>query len=584
MNFPILQTINLQKDNDVLEYKQGLNYGDNKAHEWLVTIKNGESTEVDLDSVAVTGYFLRADHVSVRVPGTIKNGVCSVVLDKRCYLVEGRVSAVMVLSRGEEIVTSAKMRTYAEQNITDQIIDTGDTIPTDIYDLLAQIDAMKEATKSTVAATTSANAAAERANAAAKRAEDLQIDANGLAGNALKLGGQLPEYYANQEQLSQLSEQMAALQSGVEIVPTVSGNVVALDDASNLPLRGLVIHGKTTQNGTPTPDNPVELVTAENPTVRVAEKNLWPFGNMTGTAGNNVLDKAELALPAGSYTISANVSYPGEKKDWTIGFSDKNGVSITSVTFASGNVFTLSRTSATVTLYARCEATFNNIQIEHGRSATGYEPYSGQNLAFSNVTSLPGIPVTSGGNYTDASGQQWICDEIDLERGAKTQRIIRHVQTVASSSFSDGVSGAGFNYFDFKGFIWNENYPTQIMCDHFALPSGTTPNDSIDDVSDRGWNSPTPCVAPKIIDGARYERVYSKPFDGTIVFLMRATEPIVTQLTESELAAYRALVTNKPNTTIYNDAGCDQTVRYVADTQIYIDNRLAAIAAVSLEG
>lgn len=36
---------------------------------------------------------------------------------------------------------------------------------------------------------------------------------------------------------------------------------------------------------------------------------------------------------------------------------------------------------------------------------------------------LNAIPVKSGGNYTDQYGQQWICDEVDLERGMKVQRI-----------------------------------------------------------------------------------------------------------------------------------------------------------------
>lgn len=36
---------------------------------------------------------------------------------------------------------------------------------------------------------------------------------------------------------------------------------------------------------------------------------------------------------------------------------------------------------------------------------------------------LNAIPVSSGGNYTDQSGQQWGCDEVDLERGVKVQRV-----------------------------------------------------------------------------------------------------------------------------------------------------------------
>ena len=194
MIFQIRQTIDIKKDNPVLEYKQGLDYGNNLAHEWLVFVEE-DGALVDLASVAVTGYFLREDGVTVKVDGSVKNGACSVVFDRRCYLVEGAVKCAMVLTRGAEVVTSAKLRTNANQNITDQIIDTGDTIPTDIYDLLTQIDAMREATAATVAATVEANTAAERANAGAERAEQLQIDASGLAGDSNRLGGKPPEYY-----------------------------------------------------------------------------------------------------------------------------------------------------------------------------------------------------------------------------------------------------------------------------------------------------------------------------------------------------------------------------------------------------
>ena len=40
-----------------------------------------------------------------------------------------------------------------------------------------------------------------------------------------------------------------------------------------------------------------------------------------------------------------------------------------------------------------------------------------QTLTLQTPNALPGVPVTSGGNYTDENGQQWVCDEVDLARG-----------------------------------------------------------------------------------------------------------------------------------------------------------------------
>ena len=46
-----------------------------------------------------------------------------------------------------------------------------------------------------------------------------------------------------------------------------------------------------------------------------------------------------------------------------------------------------------------------------------------QKLILQTPNGLPGIPVKSGGNYTDSAGQQWVCDEIDLSRGERVRRI-----------------------------------------------------------------------------------------------------------------------------------------------------------------
>lgn len=54
---------------------------------------------------------------------------------------------------------------------------------------------------------------------------------------------------------------------------------------------------------------------------------------------------------------------------------------------------------------------------------TTYSPYREQLLTLPTPNGLPGIPVSSGGNYTDPQGQQWVCDEVDLERGVKVQRV-----------------------------------------------------------------------------------------------------------------------------------------------------------------
>lgn len=82
-------------------------------------------------------------------------------------------------------------------------------------------------------------------------------------------------------------------------------------------------------------------------------------------------------------------------------------------------------------IYIRCSRSgvqtmldaLKNLQIEYGTTPSAYEPYKRQKVSLSTPTGLPGIPVDSGGNYTDENGQQWVCDEIDLGRGKYVQMV-----------------------------------------------------------------------------------------------------------------------------------------------------------------
>lgn len=138
---------------------------------------------------------------------------------------------------------------------------------------------------------------------------------------------EIPEDYPQiREDVSKLKEDTAALQKRQNVLAgSEIGNPISVDDAFSAPLCGLTVYGRSTQDGTPTPDAPVPIVSA-------------------GDGGS------------------------------------------VAVTLSDGN----------------------------GKTQT---------LTLPTPNGLPGIPVTSGGTYTDSTGQQWVCDEVDLERGVKVQRV-----------------------------------------------------------------------------------------------------------------------------------------------------------------
>ena len=231
------------------------------------------------------------------------------------------------------------------------------------------------------------------------------------------------------------------------LVGTETGNPLSVDDAFAAPLCGLTVYGKSTQDGTPSPDNPVSIVSAGDGgsvAVKVTGKNLY-HSTLTGEFYSNgitaTVKMSTIALK-GTATVDALVTVwlveraeplpLDPNKKYTM--SPKNtGVMIYAINEEGiGNytgVYIPERSTGIGVYYQRNlkkDETVDlkiSIQVELGTEATDYEPYHEQTLALQTPNGLPGIPVTSGGNYTDPQGQQWVCDEVDLERGVMVQRV-----------------------------------------------------------------------------------------------------------------------------------------------------------------
>ena len=65
------------------------------------------------------------------------------------------------------------------------------------------------------------------------------------------------------KEIGKLKEDTAVLQKRQNVlVGSETGNLVSCDDAFAAPLCGLTVYGKSTQDGTPSPDAPVPIVSA----------------------------------------------------------------------------------------------------------------------------------------------------------------------------------------------------------------------------------------------------------------------------------------------------------------------------------
>ena len=229
------------------------------------------------------------------------------------------------------------------------------------------------------------------------------------------------------------------------LVGTETGNPIAVDDAFSAPLCGLTVYGKSTQNGTPTPDAPVPIVSAGDGgsvVVKVTGANMLEgtkpgvkstvygityttYENgflITGTATNDFTillhDDSKYRLTHGIYYLTTKGLSPSTVLNFYFINKFNSDMQNRKVTLNRDVEFSLR-------LQISKGATLNTtVQVSLTRDkTTTYSPYRGQLLTLPTPTGLPGIPATSGGNYTDPQGQQWVCDEVDLERGVRVQRV-----------------------------------------------------------------------------------------------------------------------------------------------------------------
>lgn len=252
------------------------------------------------------------------------------------------------------------------------------------------------------------------------------------------------------------------------LIGTETGNPVSASDAFSAPLCGLTVYGKSTQDGTPTPDAPVPIVSAGD------------GGTITVTIGD------------------------GADERQTITLQTPNG--------------------------------------------------------------LPGVPVTSGGNYTDPQGQQWVCDEVDLEKGVRVQRVWK-----AQANTKNGDI--------------NEEYRIMMRIDGEKGKAGDF--DCI--ISVTPYTSWTSCVMNNLLylknvkkpDGSFYtaKELQTLALDVDIVYQLDT--PIETPLSPAEIAAYKDLTAYAPDTVVQASDGAGVKLGYQRDVNIVIKNFEDAIASMT---
>lgn len=211
-----------------------------------------------------------------------------------------------------------------------------------------------------------------------------------------------------------------------------------------------------------------------------------------------------------------------------------------------------------------CSVVIKNIQIEEG-GYTSYEPYhEPQSLSISTPTGLLAIPVDSDGNYTDANGQQWISDYVDLKRGKYVQNICDlPLKDISLEWYTWGVNanasnGTGFFAYVTKYAHVGNTKALATICQHNAdawggrkIGCNANINNSYITISLHTSDLDDASDNKKAIES--FKKIVEQT--DTHVLYVRA-EPIERDLTPEEIQAYKNLVTYAGTTIVENDAEC----------------------------
>lgn len=509
---------------------------------------------------------------------------------------EGQRQTTAVQQAGTQAVSDVETaKTEAVQAVTTE----GDTQTNRVQDAAAGIVADREqiaANKQAIAGKIDKQQGAENAGKALAVGADGNVelrDAQTKTDPTLTQSGQAADAQVTGREIATLHQNKADA-----IIETAQGETMTLTDSSDKLFEGLRVFGKSTQDGTPTPEAPVPIVSAGesgNITVEVRGKNLLQLQD--GRGGNRGV---EVTCRNGEISLVGTATETG----WTIlkvnppvvlngdyALSTSNDVECClinndyKIVIATPKPQNIVNGEVAKIAFGVTEGKIYNmngikVMLNRGLTASPYEPPRiPQSLTLQTPNGLPGIPVSKDGNYTDSDGQQWVCDEIDLGRGKYVQRVKDFIIN-QNTNISTSMGAYGAPEKDSILARYSDKTIKKrgaILCRELIRAE----NWSVDSESVFATENSIDFRLSRKRLGLETETTTDENKTAVLKFLettplhclVELNTPIETDLTAEEIAAYKALRTYSPTTVITNDAGAGMEVAYVADTKAYIDKK-----------
>jgi len=492
----------------------------------------------------------------------------------------------------------------------------------------AQTERVQTAGNDAVESVKAAQGTATRAVETAKTEaiEAVQTEGATQAGNVSAEGekqvqavrGAAQEIMADREQIQENKTGIAKLKEDIvgldnrkadAIVETASGTPLDVTDSAKLPIQNLRVFGKSEQNGVPSLDAPIPIVNVGekgNVDIKINTGNLFDINavkkyevdNTTlslSVSGNKIIFNSKIStgkeaimnilgknndaikLPLGKYILSYKSNKP---------FGSTNGTDTVEmyacIRTGDSTVYRATGTKNYVIfeikegdeLFLRFDinksgqsAEFYDIMLNHGESVLPYELYFNQSLTLSTPNGLPGIKVDSGGNYTDATGQQWVTDEIDLERGKYIQRVkkLKPLKQVVFNKRDENGRCSVFDTGIFREIFKGGNIPAISSIAKWSAWGNKEDNTFALGVNGIYYKDSTKTLEEV---NTLFEKI------GTNFEVCGVLETSVEHdLALETISSFKSLHTNYPTTSVSNNGDAEMELTYIADTKKYIDKK-----------
>ena len=217
--------------------------------------------------------------------------------------------------------------------------------------------------------------------------------------------------------------------------------------------------------------------------------------------------------------------------------------------------------------------------LNRGSTPLPWQPYAATSSALIALTdSLRGIPVTSGGNYTDESGQQWIADYIYRRQTDGKWMLWRNCGSIVYDGSEDEAWSQSPSV-SYRFIINGSTSPalSAAIASSFKVSTkGTTDVGKFvvnDGINSRYFNSNQ--------NGLEAWKTWLADNPQTVVYQLAT--PTVEELPENVQTELNGLYTYNLHTDMWNNDGAYMDLKYVADTKTWINNKIAGISTAMIE-